>query len=248
MNVPAEERLRQILINMNRMAWMPPQIKDNFVAVNIPDYMLEVHEGDSVPVKMKVVVGKEGSNTMMFTGDMNQVVFAPSWNVPESIVKDEIIPAMKNDPGYLKKKRMEVVGKNDSILRIKQLPGPGNALGKVKFLFPNSYDIYLHDTEAKGLFAQQKRMFSHGCIRVADAPALSAYVLRNDNNWTPDKIKTAMNSEKEQFVFVKNPIPVVITYYTAWVDKAGKLHCREDIYQHDRRTGAMMFTAPAATI
>jgi murein L,D-transpeptidase YcbB/YkuD len=138
---------------------------------------------------------------------------------------------------------MVIVRRNDSLPEIQQLPGPGNGVGKVKFLFPNSYDIYLHDTEAKELFQNKVRAFSHGCIRLADAEKMSAYVLRNNSNWTSAKIRTAMNSNKEQSVEVKSPIPVVITYFTAWVDNNGQINFRDDIYQHDKRTGGMMFNA-----
>ena len=242
MNVPAEQRLQQILVNMNRVAWLPPQVKDHYVAVNIPEFMLHVHKGDSIPVSMAVVVGKEGTNTMMFTGNLNEVVFSPAWNIPESIVQGEILPAMQKDPNYLKKKNMEMVKDNDSIPQIKQLPGPGNALGKVKFLFPNAYDIYLHDTEAKGLFNKDKRAFSHGCIRLEDAEKMTRYVLQDQSEWNAGKIKQAMNSRKEQHVQVKQPLPVMITYLTTWVDNDGKMHFRDDIYLHDKRTAAMMFS------
>jgi murein L,D-transpeptidase YcbB/YkuD len=224
LNVPVEQRIEQILINMNRMAWLPPEVKDNFVSVS-----------------MRVVVGKEGTNTMMFTGDLKEVVFSPEWNLPASIVKSEVLPAMKADPNYLKSKRMVVMRRNDSLPEIKQLSGPGNALGKVKFLFPNSYDIYLHDTEAKELFLDKKRAFSHGCIRLEDAEAMSGYVLRDNSAWTANKIRSAMNGSKPQSVAVKNHIPVVITYFTTWVDAHGQLQFRNDVYQQDKRTAAMMF-------
>jgi murein L,D-transpeptidase YcbB/YkuD len=138
---------------------------------------------------------------------------------------------------------MVVMRRNDSLPEIKQLSGPGNALGKVKFLFPNSYDIYLHDTEAKELFLDKKRAFSHGCIRLEDAEAMSGYVLRDNSAWTANKIRSAMNGSKPQSVAVKNPIPVVITYFTAWVDAHGQLQFRNDVYQQDKRTAAMMFAA-----
>jgi murein L,D-transpeptidase YcbB/YkuD len=146
-------------------------------------------------------------------------------------------------PNYLKTKRMEIVRKNDSLPEIRQLPGPGNALGKVKFLFPNSYDIYLHDTEAKDLFENNKRAFSHGCIRLANAEKMAEYVLREQQEWTPEKINAAMNSAKEQHVSVKKKIPVVITYFTTWVDEDGQLNFREDIYAHDKRMADKMFTS-----
>jgi L,D-transpeptidase YcbB len=243
MNVPANERLKQILVNLNRMAWLPPQIKDNYVEVNIPEYMLYVYDGDTTAFNMPVVVGKEGSNTMMFTGDINEIVFSPYWNIPPSIVKEDILPAMQADPNYLKNKRMEVVSKNDTLPVIRQLPGPDNALGKVKFLFPNSYNIYLHDTNAKDIFENKKRAFSHGCIRLADSEKMAEYLLSGEKNWSPEKINAAMNSNKQQEVPVKKPVPVVIAYFTTWVDTQGNLNFREDVYSHDKRMADRMFTA-----
>ena len=203
--------------------------------------MLHVYEQGKKAFDMEVVVGKEGSNTTMFAGNLNQIVFSPAWKIPASIVQDEILPAMKKDPNYLKKHNMEIVKQNNNLPEIRQLPGPQNSLGKVKFLFPNSFDIYLHDTPHKGLFGINKRAFSHGCIRLADAEKMAQYVLRNDPEWTPEKIKTAMNSGKEQYVKVKNPVPVVITYFTAWVDESGQLHFREDIYGHDQQAAHKLF-------
>jgi murein L,D-transpeptidase YcbB/YkuD len=246
MNIPVQQRLKQLLVNINRMLWIPPQVKDNYVQVNIPDFMLTVYEGNSKAFDMPVVVGKEGSGTMMFTGDINQIVFSPYWNVPASIVRDEILPAMQDDPNYLKTKRMEIVRKSDSLPVIRQLPGPGNALGRVKFMFPNSYDIYLHDTEAKDIFENKQRAFSHGCIRLADAEKMAKYVLRDQKEWTPEKISSAMNSTKPVEVAVKNKIPVVITYFTTYVDDERQLVFREDIYGHDKRMADRMFISSSA--
>jgi murein L,D-transpeptidase YcbB/YkuD len=245
LNVSPKERLEQIVVNLNRMQWMPQVKKENMIEVNIPTFMLNVYEANKKAFDMKVVVGKEGSNTMMFNGDLNQIVFSPYWNVPESIVKDEIMPAMKSDPAYLKKKNMEIVKKNDSVPVIRQLPGKDNSLGRVKFLFPNTYDIFFHDTPAKGLFEQDKRAFSHGCIRLEDPVKLATYLLKDDPSWTPEKIQQAMNSGKEQFVKLKNSMPVSITYYTAWVDENGGLNFREDVYGQDKKTAAHLFTDAA---
>jgi murein L,D-transpeptidase YcbB/YkuD len=152
---------------------------------------------------------------------------------------------MANDPDYLARNNMEEVGSPvDGIPTIRQLPGPKNSLGKVKFLFPNSFDIYLHDTPAKSLFSSDKRAFSHGCIRLSDPVKMARYVLRNQSEWTPERIDEAMNRGQEQFVRVKNPIPVLITYYTAWVDENGVLNFRDDIYDHDATLAQKMFTNP----
>ncbi|MEJ7827519.1 MAG: L,D-transpeptidase family protein, partial [Segetibacter sp.] len=246
LNVPARQHLKQILVNLNRMLWIPPQVKDNYVEVNIPDFMLNVYEDNKKAFDMPVVVGKEGSNTMMFTGDLYQIVFSPYWNIPASIVRDEIVPAMENDPNYLKSKKMEIVRKTDSLPIIRQLPGQGNALGRAKFLFPNSFDIYLHDTEAKEVFENKKRALSHGCIRLADSEKMAEYILRDQKEWTSSKINEAMNSTKPVEVAVKKKLPVVITYFTTWVNDEGQLVFREDIYGHDKKMADRMFTSAAS--
>jgi murein L,D-transpeptidase YcbB/YkuD len=177
----------------------------------------------------------------MFSDAINQIVFNPEWHVPQSIVENEIMPKMKSNPNYLKEHNMEIVSQRDSVPVIKQVPGKNNAMGQVKFLFPNSYDIYLHDTPDKTLFAQKDRALSHGCIRVADAEKLAQYLLRNQSEWSQEKIHAAMNSNKTQTVSIKNEEPVYITYYTAWVDENGRLNFRNDIYGHDKETLERMF-------
>jgi murein L,D-transpeptidase YcbB/YkuD len=244
MNVPVEHRIQQLLINLDRMRWVPTQPKGNLILVNIPEFVLHVYEGGKKVRDMAVVVGKEGHNTMMFTGNLNQVVFAPYWNVTENIVRDEILPAMQRNPDYLARQNMEIVKEENGIPVIRQLPGPGNSLGKVKFLFPNSYDIYFHDTPAKSLFNKDKRAYSHGCIRLSDPTWMANYLLRDQPEWTADKVQTAMEGDTEKFVRVKNPVPVFITYYTAWVDEAGVLNFRDDIYSHDKKLAQKTFTRP----
>lgn len=243
LNVPAEQRVQQILVNMNRALWLAPHMDSSRIMINIPAQQLVVYSDSGKVMTMPVIVGKEGTGTMAFNNQITTVVFNPYWNIPESIVKNEIMPKMKNDPGYLKKNNMEIVSQNDSIPQIRQLPGKDNALGRVKFLFPNSFDIYLHDTPNKALFAQQNRALSHGCIRVAKPDSLALFVLRGQDGWTLDKINAAMNAGKEQSVGVKTPVPVSITYYTAWADPAGKLHFSQDIYGYDQRTAERMFTS-----
>jgi murein L,D-transpeptidase YcbB/YkuD len=227
---------------MNRAGWTPVQEDSNFIQVNIPAFMLYVYEGSAKAFDMPVVVGKEGTNTTMFTGNLDQIVFSPYWNVPESIVRGEIMQSIKKDPNYLKKKNMEIVSQKDSIPKIRQLPGGDNSLGKAKFLFPNSYDIYFHDTPDKGAFKTQKRAYSHGCIRLEDAAKMAQYLLRNNSEWNQEKIQQAMNANKEQSVKLDKKVPVVITYYTAWVDETGQLNFREDIYGHDKNAAPKMFT------
>jgi len=241
MNVPAVKRVEQLLMNMDRMRWLANNPSGNLIVVNIPEFVMHVYEGKQKAFDIDVVVGKEGHSTMMFNGDLNQVVFSPYWNVPPSIVAKEILPAMEKNPNYIAKENMEITGNDDGLPVVRQKPGAGNALGKVKFLFPNSFNIYFHDTPAKSLFEKDKRAYSHGCIRLREPEKLANYVLRNQPEWTPEKISEAMNSGDEKYVKVKDPIPVVITYYTAWVDENGRLNFREDIYGHDASLAGKMF-------
>lgn len=228
-------------MNMDRMRWVAHEPNGHLIVVNIPEFVMHVYEGKQKVFDIDVVVGKEGHNTMMFNGDLNQVVFSPYWNVPPSIVAKEILPAIEKNPNYLAKENMEITGNDDGLPVVRQKPGTKNALGKVKFLFPNSFNIYFHDTPAKSLFNKDQRAYSHGCIRLREPEKLANYVLRNQPEWTPEKISEAMNSGDEKYVKVKNPIPVVITYYTAWVDENGRLNFRGDIYGHDARLAEKMF-------
>ena len=241
MNVPVAKRIQQIIMNMERMRWMASRQNGNLIVVNIPEFVLHVYEGDKKEFDMDVVVGKEGHNTTMFNGDLNQVVFCPYWNVPQSIVEKEILPELDKDKNYLEKEDMEITGEEDGVPVIRQVPGSKNALGKVKFLFPNSFNIYFHDTPAKSLFEKDKRAYSHGCIRLKEPEKMANYVLSDQPEWTPERIEEAMNAGKEKFVKVKHPIPVLITYYTTWVDDKGQLNFREDIYGHDSDLATKMF-------
>ena len=241
MNVPAATRLQQILMNMDRMRWLAAEPKGQLIVVNIPEFVLHMYEGGKKVFDMVVVVGKEGHNTMTFNGDLSQVVFSPYWNVPPSIVKNEILPEMAENSNYLESQNMEIVSNDGELPEIRQRPGDDNALGKVKFLFPNSFNIYFHDTPSKSLFEKDKRAFSHGCIRLKEPEKMANYVLRNQPEWTPEKISEAMNSGEEKYVKVKDPIPVIVTYYTAWAGEDGKLNFREDIYEHDSKLAKKMF-------
>jgi Uncharacterized protein conserved in bacteria len=242
LNIPAEARVEQLLINMLRMRWIPDEPKGKLIVVNIPEFTMHVKEGNKDVFSMDIVVGKEGTNTVLFAGELNQVVFSPYWNIPESIVTNEILPAMEEDPDYLAKNDMEIVKEEKDIPVIRQLPGNKNQLGKVKFLFPNSFNIYFHDTPHKGIFEKDKRAYSHGCIRLSEPEKLAQYLLQDHPDWTPESIQEAMNSGEEKYVKVKDPVPVLIYYYTAWVDNTGTLQFREDIYNRDKQMAAKLFT------
>ncbi|MBI3883124.1 MAG: L,D-transpeptidase family protein, partial [Sphingobacteriales bacterium] len=189
LNFPLEKRIEQIMVNMERSRWVPVEPKSNYLIVNIPEYKLHVYEDDTLAWDMNVVVGKDQNKTVVFNGDIKYIVFSPYWNVPTSILKAEIEPGIAKNPNYLAEHNMERIGNTTAV---RQKPGLANSLGLVKFLFPNSYNIYLHDSPAKSLFSQDQRAFSHGCIRVAEPKKLAEYFLRNDSAWSEAKIDFAM--------------------------------------------------------
>ena len=233
LNIPVEKRIQQVKLNMERLEKLPPSTSGTRLIANIPEFKLHVYEGDKHVFDMAIVVGKESSKTVSFTDEMKHIVFAPYWNVPSSIVRNELLPAMKRDRTYLKRNRYEVVGNENGLPKIRQKSGKSNSLGLVKFIFPNSHNIYFHDTPAKSLFQTRKRTFSHGCIRLAEPEKLAQYLLRNQSQWNEANIRKAMNSGKEQWVALDQPVPVVITYITSWVDENGELNFREDVYRKD---------------
>jgi len=240
LNVPMKQRLRQILINLERLRWMPPEKDTNYILVNIPEFMMHVYDSGRLQFNLNVIVGTAANNTVIFSDRLQYIVFSPYWNVPESIVRGEILPGIRKNANYLNKHNMEVV-KNGSVPVIRQNPGPSNSLGLVKFLFPNNYNIYFHDTPNRNLFAQSSRSFSHGCIRVNQPAKLAQYLLRSDSSWTTQKIDSAMHLKKEKWVPLKKAIPVFIVYFTAWVDQDGQLNFRKDIYKHDEKMAMKLF-------
>ena len=241
LNVSVKDRIKKILINLERMKWLPQQPEGNFIIVNIPEFKLHVFEGEKMIFSVNVVVGKAAHSTVIFSGQLKHVVFSPYWNVPPSIVRNEILPAIRRNPDYLKKTNMEKTGYSNGLPVIRQKPGASNALGRVKFIFPNSYNIYFHDTPAKTFFNEQKRAFSHGCIRLAEPVKLARHLLRNQPEWTSQKMNNAMLVSKEKWVLLKKPSPVFITYFTSWVDNEGILNFRDDIYGHDKKLAKQLF-------
>ncbi|MFT3826327.1 MAG: L,D-transpeptidase family protein [Chitinophagaceae bacterium] len=245
LNVPVNTRIQQLLLNTERMRWMPATPSGKLIMVNIPEFRMHVMDGNQKVFDMNIVVGKEGHSTVLFNGRLNQVVFNPYWNIPSTIVRNEIIPAMNENNSYLEENNMEIVkdsqDEDDDLPVIRQLPGEKNALGKVKFLFPNSFNIYFHDTPEKSLFKKDKRAYSHGCIRLAEPVKLAQYVLQDNPQWTAEAITDTMNTGRQKFVTVKDPIPVLICYYTAWVDDNGMLQFRDDIYNHDTPLAKRLF-------
>jgi murein L,D-transpeptidase YcbB/YkuD len=248
MNVPIETRIEQIKLNLERWRWLPRDLGDRYILVNIPEARLDVWEHGTVPLTMRVVVGKPDTQTPIFNDKMTYVVFAPFWNVPADIAKKETLPSVLRDPGFLDRMNMEVVDASghpveaNSIdldspakYRFRQRPGTSNALGLVKFMFPNQFNVYLHDTPADSLFARASRSLSHGCVRLEQPEKLAQYVLRDQPEWTPERIAEAMHGDQERVVNLKEPIPVYLGYWTARVTPDGIAQFRNDVYSIDGR-------------
>ena len=241
LNIPISKRIRQLLVNIERVRWMPTEKDSNYILVNIPEYKMHVYDSGYQIFDMNVIVGTDANSTVIFTGKLKYVVFSPYWNLPESIVIKEVMVGMNKNGNYLNKNNMEITGYNGRTPIIRQKPGPKNSLGLVKFLFPNSYSIYFHDTPNRELFSLSKRSFSHGCIRLGEPKKFAEYLLRFDSFWNSKSIDSAMHLAKEKWVTIKKPIPVFIVYFTAWVDQDGQLNFRKDIYGHDENMGRKLF-------
>ncbi|HEX9564304.1 MAG TPA: L,D-transpeptidase family protein, partial [Gemmatimonadaceae bacterium] len=240
-NVPLAQRLRTMLINMERLRWVPEHQPHNLLVVNIPEFRLHVYERGLEVMSMDVVVGANATGTVIFSDTLSEVVFSPTWTVPASITRGEILPKIARDPDYLRKNNMEIVGGTATLPVVRQRPGASNALGRVKFLFPNSYNIYMHDTPSQGAFALEHRAFSHGCIRLSRPRELAEYLLRDDPAWTPERVREAMYGGRVTTVRLSEKRPVRIGYFTAWVDGEGQLNFRDDVYGHDERLGRELF-------
>jgi len=253
LNVPLSRRVRQMQLTLERWRWLPTISGTAPVVANIPEFRLRAYDKDfKVGVTMNVVVGKAyGHQTPVFIDNMKYVVFRPYWEVPPSIIRGELIPHIARDPDYLAKKGFVVVDSQQRVvsdgtvssevlgqlragkLFIRQKPGPKNALGLVKFVFPNTYNVYMHDTPSTEFFARSRRDFSHGCIRLEKPADLAAWVLRDNPGWNADRIRAAMNGDVSQQVNLTRPIPVLIVYGTVVVPEDEVVHFYDDIYGHD---------------
>jgi murein L,D-transpeptidase YcbB/YkuD len=258
LNVPVEQRIRTIELNMERWRWLPDVMPERYLVVNVPDFRLEAIEHGKAVMDMRVVVGAPDNKTPIFADEMTHVVFSPYWNVPPNIAQEETIPRAASDPGFLERNNMEIVGPSGHVVdaasvdwtnakgyRIRQRPGRGNALGGVKFVFPNNFDVYLHDTNATALFDRIERGLSHGCVRVEEPHKLAQYVLRDLPEWPPDAIAEAMRSGEEKHVKLKTPVPVYILYKTAWVHDGG-VRFLKDLYGYDAYQAAKLWPEAAS--
>jgi len=238
--VPPARRVRQIELAMERLRWLPQRSGRPLIAINIPMFRLWAWDADaaeaSPALAMNVIVGRAvRTQTPVFADEMTHLIFRPYWNVPRSILQNEVLPAIERDPGYLARHDMEMVpGADGGAPRVRQRPGAKNSLGLVKFIFPNDADVYLHGTPARELFARSRRDFSHGCVRVADPPALALWLLKDQPAWTREAIEAAMNGTRTQQVNLSAPVPVLLYYLTALVSPDdGLLHFPDDLYGHD---------------
>lgn len=254
LNVPAGERVRQIELNMERWRWLPDDLGPRHIVINIADFHLDLIEGAHRVLSMRVVAGTKYRQTPGFTAVMTHLVFNPYWHVPARLALEDIIPLIQKDSAYLNRQKIKVfqgpngsgrevdpeeidwskVSKSRFIYRFRQEPGPENPLGRVKFIFPNRFDIYLHDTPARRLFDRPVRDFSSGCIRIEKPIELAEYLLRDDPEWTPEKILDAVEQPKEKIVRLRGQIPVHLVYWTAWVEEDGSVQFRPDLYGRDR--------------
>ncbi|HMM11549.1 MAG TPA: L,D-transpeptidase family protein [Bacteroidales bacterium] len=246
-NMSLEERLKALYTNMERLRWLPDSLEKRYVLVNIADFTLRVMEGNDTLLEMKTIVGKDYRETPVFNSRITYLVFSPSWTVPPGIQKADVIPATARNINYLKEKNMVVLNAHGQAIDpstinwkrdgmryiIRQAPGPQNALGRVKFMFPNKYNVYLHDTPSRELFARDERTFSSGCIRVEKPFELARLLLDDDPGWTEERIRQAMNSSSERTVVLRSQPGVYIYYLTAWADQNGNLQYRNDIYNRD---------------
>jgi murein L,D-transpeptidase YcbB/YkuD len=253
LNVPAEDRVRQIVLNLERRRWIADDPGQRYVFVNIADFELKVVDEPKTVFDTRVVVGAPYHRTPVFSGDMTYVEINPYWNVPPSIARNELLPKIKADPGYLAANNFELLSdwsESASVLdprridwsrvrpetfayKVRQGPGPGNALGHIKFMFPNQFNVYLHDTPARSLFSRDERDFSHGCIRVQDPEQFGAFVLAKQPGWSLAQIEAAIATGKRMIVPLDTPLPVHLAYLTAWVNKDGSVHFRRDVYGRD---------------
>lgn len=253
MNVTVEDRIRQIELNLERWRWIPRDLGYRYILVNIADYSLEVVEDQTTVLEMRVVVGKAYRRTPVFSEKMKYLVLNPYWNIPVKIAVEDKLPIIRKNPLYLTQQHIKVfeswredapeinpvivnwygVNANYFPYRLRQDPGPLNALGRIKFMFPNKFAVYLHDTPQRGLFRRASRDFSSGCIRIEKPVELAKYLLQNDPQWPSQKIMETIESGVTTVVRIKDPIPVHLLYWTAWVTETGTVHFGKDIYDRD---------------
>jgi L,D-transpeptidase YcbB len=267
LNVPVGARIRQIELNMERWRWLPQDLGERYILVNIANFALDVVENGQSVLTMRVVAGKPTRRTPFFSAQMTYVVLSPHWYVPPTIAIQDKLPLIRRDPKYMARQNLKIfsdgpggatrvdpraidwssVSARNFPYRLRQDPGPRNALGRVKFMFPNPYHVYLHDTPSRELFAKAERAFSSGCIRLEKPIELAEYLLRDDPRWSRQSILSSIDRGREQVVHLPAPIPVHLFYWTTWMSDEGVVHFRKDIYERDHvLDGALRKAVPSA--
>jgi len=261
MNIPVEDRIATIEANLERWRWLSDDLGERYIKVNIANFELQVIEKDDMVFHTEVIVGRTLRETPVFSSIMTYLVLNPDWTVPPTILNDDIIPSIIKNPDYLAEKNLKILRIDGTEVdpssidwistvtagfpyRIHQEPGPTNALGRVKFMFPNPYSVYIHDTPDHNLFGLIDRSFSSGCIRVNNPLDLAACIMKDSSAWTPAQIKDIIDQGKERTVHLVKPIPVHIVYLTAWASNDGLVYFRKDIYDRDRPLLAALKQGP----
>ncbi len=251
LNVPVSERIRQIELNMERWRWLPDDFGSRYILVNIPNFKMSVVENGKPVIESKVVVGREERQTPTFSANMAYLVMSPKWYVPRSIAVKDKLPQLKRNPQALARQNIRIfnsagqpvnpasinwsaVSASNFNYQLRQDAGPRNALGGIKFMFPNPYNVYLHDTPSRELFSRNQRTYSSGCIRISNPVELAEYLLKHDPKWNKDTIKAASASGKQRVVNLPQHVPVYLLYWTVWVDENGLAQFRDDIYKRDK--------------
>lgn len=265
MNVPVAQRIRQIELNLERWRWMPPELEPYHVLVNIPGFELKVVDGGRTVKTMRAIVGREERPTPVLFSKMTYLELNPYWEVPTKIAREDLLPKIQKDPQYLARQNFQIFNswkENARALepgeidwaalsedyfpfRLRQAPAPENALGRVKFIFPNEHSVYIHDTPSKRLFNRSSRSFSSGCVRVEKPLELAAFLL-DRQNWSQERLAEVLASGQRQVVVLREPVPVYLVYLTAWAEEDGQVHFLEDIYGQDRQLQNLMADGAAA--
>lgn len=255
LNISVEDRIEQIKLNMERWRWLPQDLGQRYILINTANFELDIIENGETITSTRAIVGKKKRPTPALSRKITYMELNPYWNIPHKIALDDILPCIKKDPNYLTDKSIRIfenwedgakeinpesidwqtITKENFIYKLRQDPANSNALGRIKFMFPNKFSIYLHDTPARTLFNETKRTFSSGCIRIEKPMELAAYLLTDNSKWTYEKLTAAVDSKKTRTILLSDPMNIHILYWTAWVDKDGIVNFRDDIYGRDRQ-------------
>ena len=264
LNVPVEQRIEQIALNLERWRWLPQKLGDRHILVNTAEFTLALYENDKSMLDMRVVVGKAERQTPIVSKSMKYLVLNPTWTVPPKILHDDILPKLREQPDYLQSKGMRIyagwsadaavlaedqvdwsrVSERNSPYKVQQAPGANNALGQIKFMFPNQHSVYIHDTPARSLFSARVRAFSSGCVRVEHPMVLAKALLSSSQRWQDDAVRQTLESGETTSVILPQAVPVHLVYLTAWVSDSGELHFRDDIYKRDRQLQLALLGTP----